>query len=92
MKNLAEVQASPGELEQYMSITAIQTKGLKRHFQELNAPSSKAKDRNIILEEAESIPNAIKGSKKRRMELLGSELKQQASSDPNIVGFEVTNL
>ncbi|KAG8039658.1 hypothetical protein G9C98_000387 [Cotesia typhae] len=88
LKNLAEVQASSGELEQYMSITAIQTKGLKRHFQELNAPSSKAKDRNIILEEAKSIPNAIKGSKKRRMELLGSELKQQASSDPNIIGFE----
>ncbi|XP_057318023.1 probable ATP-dependent RNA helicase kurz [Microplitis mediator] len=88
LEDLARVQVPAEELQQYMSITTIQTKGLKRHFQELNAPQSFPKNKKYDVEEAESIPNAIKGNKRIRTALLRDELTHQSSSDPNIVGFE----
>lgn len=84
LEELAKVQPSPGELEQYVSLTSLQNKGLKRHYRELETPAPKVKREMVI--------NTIKGSnkKKKRLALLDSARKSEAASDPNVVGLEVS--
>ncbi|KAG7212083.1 hypothetical protein KM043_012436 [Ampulex compressa] len=93
LEELSKVQASQEELKQYMSLTALQTKGLKRHFRESEIPTTESKiDTDQVREDdiediAEPVVNAIKGAKKRRLAILQTEKKDNAVTDPNIVGL-----
>lgn len=92
LEDLAKVQASPGELQQYVSLTSLQNKGLKRHFRELETPVKKLK-RRADEEESDSINttiNSIKMSKKKRLAILNRVKQDEAKLDPNVVGFEVS--
>lgn len=75
-----------------MSLTSLQTKGLKRHFREEELPPKehKVKTDNEIEDDEVSV-NAIKGSKKRRLAILQEGRKQETISDPNVVGFDVSD-
>lgn len=88
---MAKVQAPPEELKQYTSIVTIQTKGLKRHIQEANATEAKFKGKKHIDDEeaSEVVVNAIKGSKKTRLDILYDEITEKKFSDPNTIGFNV---
>lgn len=75
-----------------MSLTSLQNKGLKRHFRELEAPESKrrAGEGKEESDTTEAVANSIKGSKKRRLNILNDIKQSEAASDPNVVGFEVS--
>ncbi|XP_014479502.1 PREDICTED: probable ATP-dependent RNA helicase kurz [Dinoponera quadriceps] len=87
LEELAKVQVPATELQQYMSFTSLQNKGLKRYFQEQEAPESKLK-RKVLEEESDTevVVNSIKGSKKKRLAVLDNA--KQTVSDPNVIGFE----
>lgn len=92
LEELAKVQAPAAELKQYVSLTAVQTKGLKRHFREAELPAKEYKPRAIeeaADDGAEFTVNAIKGSKKRRLAILQGQKEEEAVSDPNVIGFDV---
>lgn len=91
LEDLGKLQASSDELQQYISLTSIQNKGLKRHFRELEMPVSKLKKNET--EEGDTLEttpctNSIKGSKKRRLAILDHAKQDKTSCDPNVVGFE----
>jgi len=95
LEDLAKVQASPSELQQYVSLTSMQNKGLKRHFRELETPVKKLKQ-NSEEEESNSKKitiNSIKMSKKQRLAIL-NDTKQDNDkhllNNPNVIGFEVS--
>lgn len=95
LEKLAKVQVPTAELQQYVSLTSLQNKGLKRHFRELEAPESKLKHKLDDEEEEENDTqevsiNSIKGSKKKRLAILDNVKRNEAISDPNVVGFEVS--
>lgn len=96
LEDLAKVQASPTELQQYVRLTSLQNKGLKR-FREQEISVEKLKRKTDNEEESDSVKriktNSIKGSRKKRLAILDS-IKQEAISklklDPNTVYFEVS--
>nr|XP_012232791.1 PREDICTED: probable ATP-dependent RNA helicase kurz [Linepithema humile] len=91
LENLAKVQVSPAELQQYVSLTSLQNKGLKRHFRELETPISKLKCKTSEEEESnatEAGVNSIKGSKKKRLAILDNKKQDKDTSNQNVVGFE----
>lgn len=93
LEDLAKVQASPTELQQYTSLTSLQNKGLKRHFRELETLVEKSKREADDEEESDSTKttiNSIKMSKKKRLAILNNVKQDQAKFDPNVVGFEVS--
>jgi hypothetical protein len=98
LEELAKVQASPAELQQYVSLTSLQNKGLKRHFRELEAPVEKLKRKADDEEEDEedehdsmkTTVNSIKMSKKKRLAVFDNIKQDEAKLDPNVVGFEVS--
>ncbi|XP_050302420.1 probable ATP-dependent RNA helicase kurz [Anthonomus grandis grandis] len=87
LESLQKVQASTEELSQLTSIASVQTKGLKRYFQEESNPE-KVKIKKDLPSVEKKI-NAIKGAKRRKL-LQGTSVpdKKVRSNDPNIVGFE----
>ncbi|XP_078042452.1 putative ATP-dependent RNA helicase kurz [Augochlora pura] len=94
LEELAKVQATPQELQQYVSLTSIQTKGLKRHFREVDLPTKEYNDKindDCTTEDKEIPINAIKGGKKMRLAILADGRKIDAVSDPNVVGFDESN-
>lgn len=92
MEDLAKVQATTAELKQYVSITAIQTKGLKRHLREANAPvpTERIEQHYDDEEITEEVVNAVKGSKRKRLSLIDKQSVKQIASAPNIIGFDVS--
>ncbi|XP_034939806.1 probable ATP-dependent RNA helicase kurz isoform X2 [Chelonus insularis] len=89
LDDLMKVQASADELKQYTSITEIQTKGLKRLFQESQNPESKKKVKKYDDDDAtDDVVNSIKGSGKQRLAILEEEKMKNNINDPNVVGFE----
>ncbi|KZC11400.1 putative ATP-dependent RNA helicase kurz [Dufourea novaeangliae] len=86
LEELAKVQASQDELKQYVSLTSVQTKGLKRHFREAELPIVTKTDYECDGKEL-SI-NAIKGGRKRRLAILAQEREEATVQDPNVVGFD----
>ncbi|XP_003705127.3 putative ATP-dependent RNA helicase kurz [Megachile rotundata] len=90
LEELAKVQAPQEELKHYVSLTSIQTKGLKRHFREIDVPTKKFavktndKDENDTTEVS---INSIKGSRRKRLAILKNQREKEANSDPNVVGF-----
>lgn len=97
MEELAKVQAPQEELKQYISLTSLQTKGLKRHFRDEKF-GVKSIERSDIVEKEQSDDgevsiNAIKGAKRKRMSLINQgESKKSTSDDPNCVGLNVSRL
>lgn len=104
LNDLVKVQASPAELEQYVSLTSLQNKGLKRHFRELETSEKlkrKEDDEEKAKEESDLMKrkrNSIKGSRKKiRLGILDTveqrrlDLIQRAKSDPNkVCNFKVS--
>ncbi|KAF7991807.1 hypothetical protein HCN44_010608 [Aphidius gifuensis] len=98
LENLQKVQIPAEELKNYVSLTTIQTKGLKRHLRDEERAESKVEnfvdnngdDDDDDDDDEESAIDAIKGNKRARLSLLNdkSAIKKAALSDPNIVGFE----
>lgn len=80
------MQATPEELLQLTSISSIQTKGLRKFFQEQEF-DSKLKLTHP-LQEQEIKLNSIKGAKRKRLQLLNDEDNNKKNNDPNVVGFE----
>ncbi|KAG8224605.1 hypothetical protein J437_LFUL009178 [Ladona fulva] len=87
LEALSEVRATPEVIDKMTSLASIQTKGLKRHFSEmqskkLSAPESTYSDVDIKF-------NSIKGSKRRRILLaMGGTPSEDSPQDLNIVGLE----
>ncbi|XP_015114763.1 probable ATP-dependent RNA helicase kurz [Diachasma alloeum] len=89
LEGLAQVQATPEELKQYVSITSVQTKGLKRQREEdESSQRPKHLENTDNDDETEETINAIRGSKKQRLQALSEESSSQGASDPNVVGYE----
>lgn len=92
LEDLAKVQASETELQQYVPLTSVQTKGLKKHFRELNQPEYVPKPEPENYSDDDVKVNAIKGSKKKRLELLGDSNSDKKNSDPNVIDLNVSNI
>ncbi|KAI4504513.1 hypothetical protein M0802_000063 [Mischocyttarus mexicanus] len=91
LEELAKVQAPEEELKKYVSLTTIQTKGLKRHIRELNAPTVETSINPIDecdINNTQSNINTIKGAKRKRLSILNNIKQKLSSKDPNIVGFD----
>nr|XP_031830340.1 probable ATP-dependent RNA helicase kurz [Nomia melanderi] len=91
LEELAKVQTTQEELKQYVSLTSLQTKGLKRYFREAELPIKEYNDNgnnDYENDDKEESVNAIKGAKKKRLSILKDERKVKAVSDPNVVGFD----
>ncbi|XP_043797210.1 probable ATP-dependent RNA helicase kurz isoform X2 [Apis laboriosa] len=91
LKELVEVQASPEELKQYVSLTSVQTKGLKRHFREAELSVKEYKIDSNIKNKNDTIEmpiNAIRASKKKRLAILEKEVIEKTISDLNVIGFD----
>lgn len=80
LEKLAEVQATPEEMQQLTSIATMQTKGLKKFFSE----EKMLKNENNM-EIKKVVLNSIKGARRK---LLAEEKTKNYNNDPNIVGFE----
>lgn len=95
LEDLAKLQASSDELQQYTSLTSLQNKGLKRHFRELEMPISKLKHKQNEIEKSDTTDatfcaNSIKGSKKKRLVILDHAKQNKIIFDSNMVGLEVS--
>lgn len=100
LQELANVQVPTEELQQYVSFTSIQNKGLKRHFRELEASESKLKHKGDKEEKPAKklCINSIKGSNKkkvleRRLTCMNNtKQNNEVKCDPKItvIGFEVS--
>lgn len=95
LEDLVKLQASSDELQQYTSLTSLQSKGLKRHFRELEIPISKLKRKRNEIKKSDTIDatfcaNSIKGSKKKRLVILDHAKQNKTIFDSNIVGLEVS--
>lgn len=91
LQELEKVQVPKEELKQYVSLTSVQTKGLKRQFREDKLPTKEYKvnlDNQNEDDALEVSINAIKGSKKRRLAILEEQKAKDAVSDPNVIGFD----
>lgn len=87
---LAQVAVSQDELKQYVSFTAVQTKGLKKYLRESEVPL----ETNAAQEEGDTdsnkkIINSLRGVKRRRLALI-LEPKKKKISDPNVLGLDVS--
>lgn len=79
LEKLSKVQVTAEEIQQLTSITAVQTKGLKKLFSEekILRNENKIGIRKVM-------PNSIKGSRRK---MLIEEKLVVHNKDPNIVGF-----
>ncbi|XP_058790532.1 probable ATP-dependent RNA helicase kurz [Phymastichus coffea] len=92
VEELSKTNVPDEELKKYVSLTAIQTKGLKRHLQEEELETyinsikfSTNKELN------EPVVNALKGAKKRRITILSVVQQQNNSKDPNVLDIDTTS-
>ncbi|KAG5892504.1 hypothetical protein JTB14_034503 [Gonioctena quinquepunctata] len=89
LESLQKVQASSEELNQLTSIASIQTKGLKRYFQEELNPEKIKQKKNYDISNGVFKPNILSGAKRRK--LLETSDQKLKSDDPNIVGFDCSD-
>lgn len=78
------MQATPGELEKLTSITAIQTKGLKKYFREQNSENKSKSKRDIAILNGDIKLNSLSGVKRKQI----VQNKLVKTDDPNVVGFD----
>lgn len=85
--NLAQVSVSQDELKQYVSFTAVQTKGLKRYLRE-----SEVSLENNKVEECDEngkvVINTLKGAKRIRLALAQESKEKKSSTDPNVLNLD----
>ncbi|CAG9767577.1 unnamed protein product [Ceutorhynchus assimilis] len=89
LESLQKVQATTEELSQLTSIASVQTKGLRKYFQEEANPDKIKFKPNLIVEDGQKKINTLSGAKRRK--LLQETLlpdKRAKITDPNVVGFE----
>lgn len=84
LEALSQVQATPGEIEKLTSITTIQTKGLKKYFQEQKSDSKPKSKRDNAVSNGTIKINSLKGAKRKQI----VPNKPFKSNDPNVVGFD----
>ncbi|CAH0548891.1 unnamed protein product [Brassicogethes aeneus] len=87
LEALQEVRAGPEELQQLTSLVSVQTKGLKRLFQERANPgkfNKPKKDQALVTGEVKL--NSLSGTKRRKLTTV--DLNEPQINDPNVVGFE----
>lgn len=87
MERLSQVQATPEELNKLTSIATIQTKGLKKYFQEQQASEKVNENNSNDLQNKEVKINILAGAKRKRIALI-NEAKNKVTTDPNVIGFE----
>lgn len=91
LEALAAVQIPESELKQLKSISAVQTKGLKKHFHEVKfGKQERTKVASTVLDGNISI-NSLSGNKRKLRELLKEEETAEFSKklrDYNIVGID----
>ena len=85
LADLAKVCLPAEEMDKYVSITAVQTQGLKRQLGKSNARNFRPKEEREAESDEDNVTNAMEGSKKRRLTLLRRNDDQAA--DPNVVGL-----
>ncbi|KAJ8980390.1 hypothetical protein NQ317_009384 [Molorchus minor] len=85
LESLQKVQASNEELSQLTSIASIQTKGLKRFYQEEINPQKVKPKRDLDILNGEAKLNSLSGTKRRK---LLENTNKSKTDDPNVVGFE----
>lgn len=79
------------ELKQYISLSAVQTKGLKRHLREAELETlvnSVGPSKNDDSEEP--VVNSLKGSKKRRLAILHKGKQKNKVEDLNTLDVDVS--
>ncbi|KAK3913986.1 putative ATP-dependent RNA helicase kurz [Frankliniella fusca] len=99
LQTLSEFQAKPEVLKELTSIASLQTKGLKRIFQEEEASTTSSKksrnEEHNVDEQSGNYLSSLSGSKKRKALLKAGLWKQdnqkQDSSNANVVGFETSS-
>lgn len=98
LESLASVQIPTEELQQYTSLSAFQTKGLKKHFWEQQyGVVNKRKLTDNIDEDSKTLSSIAGSNKKRRLAMLAGYNDQNDSDEddnakkiknPNIVGLD----
>ena len=89
---MAKQTVSEEELKQYVSLTTVQTKGLKRTLQESKIESFVHNlETNNSEESTEPIANSLKGVKKRRIAILNNIKKHVSNKDPNVLDIDVSD-
>lgn len=83
------MQASTEELAQLTSIASVQTKGLKRYFQEEANPGKAKPKCDIDICNGVVKLNSLSGSKRRKLNSVDVNIK--SNKDPNVVGFELSD-
>ncbi|XP_051163184.1 probable ATP-dependent RNA helicase kurz [Leptopilina boulardi] len=86
--NLAQVSVSQDELKQYVSFTAVQTKGLKRYLRESEASLEKNTPQEVDENNDKVIVNTLKGAKRIRLALAQEPKEKKNSTDPNILDLD----
>ena len=78
-------------MKQYVSLSTIQTKGLKRHLRDTELEALIVRDSNLMKcdESAEPVVNALKGVKRRRLALLNKDKIQNDVNNLNTLDLEV---
>ncbi|XP_033224203.1 probable ATP-dependent RNA helicase kurz [Belonocnema kinseyi] len=85
--NLAQVSVSQEELKKYVSLTTVQTKGLKRYLREseiseANNEAGEYNDQNDV------VIKTLKGAKKRRLALVQEAEAEKVLYDPTVLGLD----
>ena len=89
--NLAQVSVSQDELKHYVSLTAVQTKGLKRYLKESEISEANIEQQGCEDDQNQVVINTIKGAKKRRLALVQGAEEEKVSTDLNVLGLEVSS-
>lgn len=88
--NLVQVSVSQEELKKYVSLTTVQTKGLKRYLRESEISESN-NEQGEYNDQNEVVINTLKGAKKRRLALVHEAETEKVVSDPNVLGLDVSS-
>lgn len=99
LESLASVQIPSEELQQYTSLSAFQTKGLKKHFWEQQyGVVNKRKLTDNIDQDTKTLSSIAGSNKKRRLALLAGYNDNDSDDDtknnvknPNFVGLEYSD-
>ncbi|CRK87788.1 CLUMA_CG001540, isoform A [Clunio marinus] len=89
LEALANVQIPSAELKQLTSLTAVQTKGLKKHFHEQKYGIKDVKRSENIVDDDSKLTSTLKGSKRMSSDDDSSEDESKKKTrDYNVVGLQ----
>ena len=87
---MAKVTVSQEELKKYVSLSTVQTKGLKRYLRESEEAAANIVATKNKSQEDDIVINTLKGAKRRRLALAQQTKEEKVSNDPNVLGLEVS--